>query len=223
MTNPDFLIEDPFSGFSGEDKLKAHPKKFQKKEASKIAKVEETPLRNTHTKETRSKKQKMRKREWDKMRCRKEIAESDMDLKARHSIELHLKPFVPTVLQGNVLSQPISPYLRMLLWVGGQFAPHSFHGPFIKRSLKALPSQAMELRRVLLWLLASTKERKKVHIYRSVPHPSLPRKSGRAQIRECYKNWERSRSRSKIPSTTAMILSSSRSAILRSNVPPLVV
>ena len=30
MTTADFLIEDPFSGFSGEDKLKAHPKKFQK-------------------------------------------------------------------------------------------------------------------------------------------------------------------------------------------------
>ena len=31
MTTADFLIEDPFSGFSGEDKLKAHPKKFQKR------------------------------------------------------------------------------------------------------------------------------------------------------------------------------------------------
>ena len=44
----------------------------------------------------------MRGREWDKTRCPKEIAESDMDFKARHSIELHLKPFVPTVLQGDV-------------------------------------------------------------------------------------------------------------------------
>ena len=31
MTNADFLIEDPFSGLSDEDKLKAHPKKFEKK------------------------------------------------------------------------------------------------------------------------------------------------------------------------------------------------
>ena len=31
MTTADFLIEDPFSGFSGENKLKAHPKKFQKR------------------------------------------------------------------------------------------------------------------------------------------------------------------------------------------------
>ena len=31
MTTADSLFEDPFSGFSGEDKLKAHPKKFQKR------------------------------------------------------------------------------------------------------------------------------------------------------------------------------------------------
>ena len=31
MTSADFLIEDPFSGLSGEDKLKAHLKKFQKR------------------------------------------------------------------------------------------------------------------------------------------------------------------------------------------------
>ena len=31
VTTADFLIEDPFAGFSGEDKLKAHPRKFQKK------------------------------------------------------------------------------------------------------------------------------------------------------------------------------------------------
>ena len=31
MTTADFLIEDPLSGFCGEDKLKAHPKKFQKR------------------------------------------------------------------------------------------------------------------------------------------------------------------------------------------------
>ena len=109
MTTSDFLVEDPFSGFSGEEKLKAHPKKFKKTKASKIAEFEETPLRNTHTKETRSKKNKMRKREWDRTRCCKEIAENDMDLKARHNTELHLKPFVPTVLQGVLLSQPISP------------------------------------------------------------------------------------------------------------------
>ena len=30
VTTADFLIEEPFSGFSGEDKLKAHPKKFKK-------------------------------------------------------------------------------------------------------------------------------------------------------------------------------------------------
>ena len=34
-TTADFLIEDPFSGFPGEDKLKAHPKKFKKKKNSK--------------------------------------------------------------------------------------------------------------------------------------------------------------------------------------------
>ena len=33
--------------------------------------------------------------------------------------------------------------------------------------------------RVLLWLLAFTKEPKKVDIYQSFPHPSLFRKSGR--------------------------------------------
>ena len=38
MTTADFLIEDPFSGFSGEDKLKAHPKKIQKKNSKKIPK-----------------------------------------------------------------------------------------------------------------------------------------------------------------------------------------
>ena len=76
-------------------------KKFQKlrEEASKIAKVKETPLLNTHTKETGSKKQKMRKREWDKTRCPEEIAGSEIDFKAPHSIEVHLKPFMPTVLQ----------------------------------------------------------------------------------------------------------------------------
>ena len=31
MTTADFLIQDPFSRFSGEDKLKAHPEKFQKR------------------------------------------------------------------------------------------------------------------------------------------------------------------------------------------------
>ena len=36
MTTADFLIEDPFSGFSGEDKLKAHPKKFKKKIQKKV-------------------------------------------------------------------------------------------------------------------------------------------------------------------------------------------
>ena len=38
MTTADFLIEDSFSGFSGEDKLKAHPKKFQKKFQTKKSK-----------------------------------------------------------------------------------------------------------------------------------------------------------------------------------------
>ena len=37
VTTADFLIEDPFSRFSGKDKLKAHPKKFQKN-SKKIAK-----------------------------------------------------------------------------------------------------------------------------------------------------------------------------------------
>ena len=37
MTTADFLIEDPFSGFSGEDKLKAHPKKFQKNSKNQLA------------------------------------------------------------------------------------------------------------------------------------------------------------------------------------------
>ena len=142
-------------------------------------KKQSTPLRNTNTKQTRSKKQKMRKREWDKTRCPKEIAEGDMDFKALQSIQLHVKPSVPTVLQGDVLSQPISPYLLMLLSLGGKCVPHSFPGPSIKRSLKALASEAMEMRRVLLWSLAFTKEPKKVDIYRSFPHPSLFRKSGR--------------------------------------------
>ena len=102
-----------------------------------------------------------------------------MDFKALHSIELHLKPFVPTVLQGDVLSQPISPYLRMLLSLGEEFVPHSFLGPSIKRSLKALPSEAIEMCRVLLWSLAFSKEPKEEDIYRSFPHPLLFRKSGR--------------------------------------------
>ena len=37
MTTADFLIEDPFSGFSGEDKLKAHLKKFRKRRVLPIA------------------------------------------------------------------------------------------------------------------------------------------------------------------------------------------
>ena len=38
MTTADVLIEDPFSGFSGEDKRKAHPKKFQKNSKKKFQK-----------------------------------------------------------------------------------------------------------------------------------------------------------------------------------------
>ena len=38
MTTADFLIEDHFSGFSGEEKLKAHPQKFQKKIPKKLQK-----------------------------------------------------------------------------------------------------------------------------------------------------------------------------------------
>ena len=129
----------------------------------------------------------MRKRESDKMRCPKTIAESDMDFKALHSIELHLKPFVPTVLQGDILSQPISPYLRMLLSLRGKFLPHSLPGPSIKRSLKALPSEAMEMRRLLLWLLAFTKEPKKLT---STSNSHILRFFGRAvetHLRVCYK------------------------------------
>ena len=37
VTTADFLIEDPFSRFSGKEKLTAHPKKFQKN-SKKIAK-----------------------------------------------------------------------------------------------------------------------------------------------------------------------------------------
>ena len=95
--------------------------------------MEETPLPNAHTKVTRSKKQKMRKREWERTRCLNEIAESDMDFIARHNIELHLNHFVPTILQRDIFSQPISPYLRMLLSLGGKFVSHSFSGPSIKR------------------------------------------------------------------------------------------
>ena len=35
VTTTNFLIADPFSGFFGEDKLKAHPKKFPKKRPKK--------------------------------------------------------------------------------------------------------------------------------------------------------------------------------------------
>ena len=42
MTTADFLIEDPFSGFSGEDKLKAHPKKIPKKNSKNVGKQAKT-------------------------------------------------------------------------------------------------------------------------------------------------------------------------------------
>ena len=79
-------------------------RKTRGKKQAKSPKSKKLRFRTPTPRKTRSKKQKMRKRGWDKTRCPKEIAKSDMDFKALHSIELHLKPFVPTVLQGDVLS-----------------------------------------------------------------------------------------------------------------------
>ena len=42
VTTADFLIVDPFSGCSGKDKLKAHPKKIQEKNSKKFKKKSKT-------------------------------------------------------------------------------------------------------------------------------------------------------------------------------------
>ena len=100
-------------------------RKTRVKKTIKVTKVREASLPNAHAKDAPSKKQQVRKREWDETHCTREIAESDMDFRVRHHIELHIKPVVPTVVQVDSLSLPTSASLRMLLSFGGKFVPHS--------------------------------------------------------------------------------------------------